>query len=73
MLIGQNTDPEISETSIRNEMAQAYLALGEYEKGLEILKQYNPLPAEPFADRADAGRRLRRHGGRFAVSVHGAA
>lgn len=42
MLIGQNTDLEISETSIRNEMAQAYLALGEYEKGLEILKQYTP-------------------------------
>lgn len=42
MLIEQNTDPEISEISIRNEMADIYFALGEYDKGLEILKQYNP-------------------------------
>lgn len=42
MLIGQNTDPEVSEVSIRNEMALVYLALGEYEKSLDILKQYNP-------------------------------
>lgn len=42
MLIGQNTDPEISEISIRREMAQVYLDLGEYETGLELLKQYNP-------------------------------
>lgn len=42
LLIGQNTDSEISEISIRNKMAEVYLALGEYDKGLEILKQYNP-------------------------------
>ncbi len=42
VLVGQNTDPEISEVSIRNEMAEIYLTLGEHHKGLEILKQYNP-------------------------------
>lgn len=42
MLIGQNTDPEISEVSIRKEMAEVYLTLGEHEKGLELLKRYNP-------------------------------
>ena len=42
MMIGQNTDPEVSEISVRNEMADIYLTLGEYDKCLEILKQYNP-------------------------------
>lgn len=42
MLIEQNTDPEISEISIRNDMADIHLTLGEYHKGLEILKQNNP-------------------------------
>lgn len=42
LLIGQNTDPEISEISIRNEIAAGYLALGEYGRGLEMLKRYNP-------------------------------
>lgn len=42
MLIEQNADPEISKTSIRNEMAEIHLALGEYDKCLEILKQNNP-------------------------------
>lgn len=42
VLIGQNTDPDISETSISNEMAEAYLNLGEEEKGLELLKKHNP-------------------------------
>lgn len=42
MLIGQNTDPEISDTSIYKEMAEIHLALGEYDKGIEILKQKNP-------------------------------
>lgn len=41
-LIAQNTDPEISEISIRQEIAQLHLALGEYEKGLEILKKNDP-------------------------------
>lgn len=42
LLIEQNTDPEVSEISVRNEIAAGHLALGEYDKGLEILKQYNP-------------------------------
>lgn len=42
LLIGQNTDPEISEISIRREMASVYLALEEYEQGLALLKQHNP-------------------------------
>ena len=42
MLIKQNIDPEISEISIRNEMAEIHIALGEYDKSLEILKQNNP-------------------------------
>lgn len=42
LLIGQNTDLDISEISIYNEIAGVYLTLGEYDKGLKILKQYNP-------------------------------
>lgn len=42
LLIGQNTDPEISEISIYNAMAEVYLDLEEYDKGVELLKQYNP-------------------------------
>ena len=42
MLIKQNADPEISDISIRKEMAQIHLALGEYDKGVELLKQNNP-------------------------------
>lgn len=41
-LIDQNTDPDISEISIRNVMAKIHLALGEYDEGLEILKRNNP-------------------------------
>lgn len=35
-LIDQNTDPEISEISIRNAMADIHITLGEYDKGLEL-------------------------------------
>ena len=42
MLIEQNEDPEISDISIRKEMAQIHLVLGEYDKGVELLKQNNP-------------------------------
>ena len=42
MLIKQNEDPEISDISIRKEMAAIHLALGEYDKGVELLKQNNP-------------------------------
>lgn len=41
-LIGQNTDPEISETSLHQEMAQTCLALDDWEKAAEILKTHNP-------------------------------
>lgn len=42
MLIRQNTDPEISESSLCREMAELYLALGESDRGIELLKQHNP-------------------------------
>lgn len=42
LLIGQNTDPEISEVSIHREMAQVYFSLDQAEKGLDILKKDNP-------------------------------
>ncbi len=41
LLIAQNTDPEISETTIFGGMAAAYLLLGEREKSLELLKAHN--------------------------------
>ena len=41
MLLSQNSDPEIGEVSIQNEIAQCYIVLGEHEKGIEILKRYN--------------------------------
>lgn len=41
-LIGQNTDPAISETSLHQEMAQTCLALDDWEKAVEILKAHNP-------------------------------
>lgn len=40
-LLSQNTDPKISEASLQSEIAECYLALGETEKGLSLLKQYN--------------------------------
>ncbi len=42
LLLGQNTDPKISEFSITYDMAGAYSALGEEEKALELLKSNNP-------------------------------
>ena len=41
LLIGQNTDPAISELTIIGEMADAYVLLGEQEKGVELLKRHN--------------------------------
>ena len=41
-LLGQNTDPKISEISITYDMANAYMELGEEEKALELLKSNNP-------------------------------
>lgn len=42
LLVSQNTDPDISEISIRVKMAEVHLGLEEYEQGLALLKQYNP-------------------------------
>lgn len=41
LLISQNNDPNISEVSIQNEIAQCHIVIGETQKGLEILKKYN--------------------------------
>lgn len=42
LLIAQNTDPEISETSIAFDIAQAYFAMEENEKAIEIYMRNNP-------------------------------
>lgn len=42
LLLGQNTDPEISELSLYSDIASAYSSLGDEEKALEILKKNNP-------------------------------
>ena len=42
VLLGQNTDPEISELSLYSDIAGAYSSLGDEEKALEILKANNP-------------------------------
>lgn len=41
-LLAQNRDPEITEVSIGFDSAQAYFAMGEYEKAVEIFRQNNP-------------------------------
>lgn len=40
-LLDQNTDPEVSEVSISNDIATLHLALGETEKALEAWRKYN--------------------------------
>ena len=40
-LIRQNRDPEINETMIQGHIAGTYTALGDYEKGVQILKENN--------------------------------
>ena len=42
LLLGQNTDPEISELSLYSDIAGAYSSLGDEDKALEILKTNNP-------------------------------
>lgn len=42
LLLGQNTDPQISELSIIIDMANAFSSLGDDEKMLDILKKNNP-------------------------------
>lgn len=41
LLLSQNTDPAVSEFSIRTDIAESCLALGQTEKGLELLKENN--------------------------------
>lgn len=41
LLLWQNSDPQVSEVSIQNEIAQCYIVLGKTQKGIEILKKYN--------------------------------
>lgn len=41
LLLSQNTDPDISEVSIQNQIAQCYIVLGKTKQGIEILKKYN--------------------------------
>lgn len=45
LLLSQNTEPETSEASIKNKIAQCYIALDNHELGLEILKKYNVMGA----------------------------
>ena len=40
-LLGQNTNPNIGEMGIRREMANLYIAMGEAETGITILRQSN--------------------------------
>ena len=40
-LLGQNTDPEISEQTLYGKMAEVYLGLDEVEKGIELYKKHN--------------------------------
>ncbi len=40
-LIGQNDDPTVSAAQIYGNIGAAHIALGEYEKGLAILKEHN--------------------------------
>ena len=42
LLLGQNTDPEISEFSLYSDVAGAFSSLGDEEKALEMLKKNNP-------------------------------
>ncbi len=41
LLLSQNTDPKISEVSVKEMIAQCYIALGKIKEGIEILKKYN--------------------------------
>ncbi|MBR5705317.1 MAG: electron transfer flavoprotein subunit beta, partial [Deltaproteobacteria bacterium] len=40
-LLGQNTDPEISEQTVYGKMAEVYQGLDEVEKGIELSKKHN--------------------------------
>lgn len=40
-LIDQNTDPHISEATLRDRIVECYIRMGKYEKALELLKSNN--------------------------------
>ena len=40
-LLGQNTNPNIGDIGIRREMANLYIAMGEAETGISILREHN--------------------------------
>ena len=41
LLLSQNTDPEINELTLHGSIARIHLALGERDRAVELLKQYN--------------------------------
>ncbi len=41
LLLSQNDDPEVSEITIRSDIATCYIKLGQMGKSIEILKKYN--------------------------------
>ena len=41
LLMAQNTDPNVSETTVYGSMGTVYVLMGEPEKGVEILKKHN--------------------------------
>lgn len=41
LLLSQNTDPNLGESSIQTEIAETYIILGEKEKGISLLKKHN--------------------------------
>ena len=41
VLLSQNNDPEVSEVSIKKEIALCYITLGNNKKGIDILKKFN--------------------------------
>lgn len=43
LLVSQNTDARAGELTIYGDIASAYIALGEYEKGIELLKKHNEM------------------------------
>ena len=41
LLLPQNTDPKISESTLSGEMAEILLSLGDYEQAVRLLKENN--------------------------------
>ena len=53
LLIGQNTNPAVSELTLLGEMADGYSLLGEHEKSVELMKKHNA--AGIFSDSIGVG------------------